>query len=94
MTLLTQSTAQEVSSGAGFQTDERFLEFSCVGQQLLLRELLPHQHLARCSECQKVKGRLAQVNADGMNLHSDDPPETCCSQSSAKAEEASRGPSH
>jgi hypothetical protein len=37
-------------------------------------ELLPQQHLASCAESYEVKGRLAKINTNGMNLHVDDPP--------------------
>jgi hypothetical protein len=41
---------------------------------LLLRELLPHQHLASCAKCNEVKGGLAKIDANRMYLHVDDPP--------------------
>src|ERR1700739_3566761 len=41
---------------------------------MALRELLLHNHLAGCAEHHKVKGRLTQVDAYRMYLHSDDPP--------------------
>jgi len=40
----------------------------------LLEKVLLHQNLARCSQCNKVKCRLAQVDAYRTNLHVDDPP--------------------
>jgi hypothetical protein len=57
-----------------FQSDQRSLQVRCVDQQLALRKLLLHKHLASCAERHKVKGSLAQVDANGMYLHSDDPP--------------------
>ena len=93
--LLTQSTAEEVSSGAGFQPDQRGLQVGRVGQQLLLRELLIHQHLTGCSKRHKVKGGLAQVDANRMNLHSHDLlSELAPSDPRLGNEEASGGPSH
>ncbi len=68
-----------MSSGASLQTDQRRLQVGGVGQQLLPGELLLNQHLAGCTQRHKVKGRLAQVDANGMYLHVDDPPVTACS---------------
>ena len=72
--LLAQSSTEKVGSGASFEPNQRSLQVSRVRQQLLLRELPLHQHLAGCPQRHEVKGRLAQVDANGMNLH-DDPPE-------------------
>lgn len=57
--LLAQSPAQQVSAGAGLEPNQRRLQVSRVRQQLLLRELPLHQHLASCTERHKVKGRLS-----------------------------------
>jgi hypothetical protein len=46
------------------QADQRGLHVRGVSQQLLLRELPPHKHLARCAERYKVKGCLAKVDAN------------------------------
>jgi hypothetical protein len=45
-----------------------------VGQQLLLREPLPHQHLAGYTKRYQVKRRLAKIDANRNYLHIDDPP--------------------
>ncbi len=68
MTLQSQGTPKEVSPGAGFQADQRSLQVGRVRQQLLLRELLLHQQLAGGSQRHKVKGRLPQVDANGLYL--------------------------
>jgi hypothetical protein len=49
---------------ARLQADQRGPHVRGVSQQLLLRELLPHKHLARCAERYKVKGCLAKVDAN------------------------------
>ena len=74
MALPVQRPAEEMGAGARLQADQRGLHVRGVSQQLLLRELLPHKHLAGCAECYNVKGRLAKIDANGMYLHVDDPP--------------------
>jgi hypothetical protein len=44
------------------------------GDELLLSELLPQQHLACCAQGYEMKGSFAEVNANRVNLHVDDPP--------------------
>jgi hypothetical protein len=62
--LLVQRPAEEVGAGARLQADQRGLHVRGVSLQLLLRELLPHKHLARCAERYKVKGCLAKVDTN------------------------------
>ena len=47
-------------------------------QKLLLCELLPHEHLACRTQRHEMKGCLAQIDANRMNLHADDPPIRSC----------------
>jgi hypothetical protein len=54
--------------------DERGLQVRRERAQLPLSKLLLQQHLAVIAESYKVKGCLAKINANGMNLHVDDPP--------------------
>jgi hypothetical protein len=54
--------------------------FRSKGDQLLLRELLFEQHPAVIAKGNKLKGRLAKINANGTNVHVDDPPDVTCQQ--------------
>jgi hypothetical protein len=45
------------------------LQVRGIAQQLLAGELLPDDHLAAFPQCHQVEARLAQVDANGMNLH-------------------------
>jgi hypothetical protein len=74
MALLSQGTAEEVSPRTRFHTNQRALHVGGEGNELLLRELLPQQHLARCAQSYEVKRRLAKIDTNRMNLHVDDPP--------------------
>ena len=42
--------------------------FAVYASQLPLRELLPHKHLAGCSECHQMKGCLIQRRNLGVHL--------------------------
>jgi hypothetical protein len=74
MALLSQNPPKEVSPRTGFHPDQAGLHIGGEDDELLLSELLPQQHLACCAQGYEVKGSLAQVNANGTNLHVDDPP--------------------
>jgi hypothetical protein len=74
VTLLLKRSAKEMCSRAGLQPDQRRLHVRGVGQQLLLREPLPHQHLAGYTKRYQVKRRLAKIDANRNYLHIDDPP--------------------
>jgi hypothetical protein len=74
MTLFSQNSAKKVSPRTGFHPDQANLHVCGEGDELLLSELLPHQHLACCAQGDEVKGSLAQVNANRTYLHLDDPP--------------------
>jgi hypothetical protein len=45
-----------------------------VQQQLLTRKFLSHYDLATVAQCHEVKGGLAEIDPDRLNLHGDDPP--------------------
>jgi len=69
MALAAQCSAEEVRAGTGFHADERVWQVRTVGEQLFARELLLADDLAALVECNQVESGLAQVNADGSNLH-------------------------
>ena len=82
-------------SGTGLQPDQRRRHVRGIGQQLPLCELLLHKHLPGRAESYQMKRRLAQVYANRMYLHIDDPPsKKLPPRSSDKPEESSGGPSH
>jgi hypothetical protein len=74
MALLPQRASEKMRSGTCFQPDQRCLHVCGVGQQLPLRELLPHQHLAGRAKRYQVKRRFAKIDANRNYLHIDDPP--------------------
>jgi hypothetical protein len=69
-----QSTTEEVSTRTCLHPDQAGLQGGGKYDELLLGELLPQQHLARCVQGYEVKGRFAEINANRTNLHIDDPP--------------------
>ena len=69
VSLFSQCGAHKVRSRAGFQADQRGRQVGSVGQQLRARELLAKQNLAALSQCNQVKGGLAQIDADGCDVH-------------------------
>jgi hypothetical protein len=74
MALLPHRASKEMCSGAGLHPHQRRLHVRGVREQLSLRELLPHQHLAGHAKRHKVKRCLAKVDANRNYLHIDDPP--------------------
>jgi hypothetical protein len=63
-----------VRSGTCLHPNQRGLHVSNECDQPLLGELLLQQQLAVIAKSYQMKGRLAKINADRMNLHVDDPP--------------------
>jgi hypothetical protein len=61
-------------SCASFQPDQRARQIRGVGQQLGTRKLPANYDLAAFSQCYQVKGGFAQIDADGCDVHDDDPP--------------------
>src|SRR5487761_1827232 len=61
-------------SGTSLQTYQGSLHVRGVSQELLPCELPPHKHLAGCAKRHEMKRCLAQVDANRMYLHVDDPP--------------------
>jgi hypothetical protein len=74
ISLLAQRASQKMRPGTCLHPDQRRLHVGGVRQQLSLRELLPHQHLAGCAKRYQVKRCLAKINANRNYLHIDDPP--------------------
>jgi hypothetical protein len=74
VTLLPHRASEKVRSGAGLKPDQRCRHVRGISQKLLPVELLPHKHLAGSAKCHEVKGCLAEVDANRMYLHVDDPP--------------------
>src|SRR5277367_1270656 len=74
MALFSQNTTEEVSTRTSLHPYQGRLHVSGEGDELLLRELLPQQHLACCAQSYEVKGSLAEINTNRTNLHIDDPP--------------------
>jgi hypothetical protein len=73
MALFSQGTAKEVSTRTCLHPDQRDLYVGCEGNELLLRELLPQQHLPSCAQGYNVKGGLAKIDTNRTNLHVDSP---------------------
>src|SRR5271168_1499141 len=71
---LRKRASEKMRPGTCLQPDQRGMHIRGVCQQLSLRELLPHQHLAGLAECDQVKRCLAKIDADRNYLHMDDPP--------------------
>ena len=69
MALIAQPGAEEMRAGTGFDANQRALQVSRVGQQLLARELLSDDGLAVLVEGDQMKCGFTQINADGSNLH-------------------------
>jgi len=63
-----------VSPRTRLHANQRDLHVRSEGDELLLGELLPQQHLARCAQSNQMKRRFAKIDTNGMNLHVDDPP--------------------
>lgn len=74
MALLAQRAAKKVSPGAGLKSNQRCREVRGKSQKLLPGEFLPNNHLAGCAKCYEMKGRLAEIDANRVYLHVDDPP--------------------
>ena len=62
--LLPQRASKKMRSRTCLQPDQRRLHVGGVRQQLSLRELLPHQHVANCAERYEMKRRLAKIDAN------------------------------
>ncbi len=67
--LLTQRAAEEVRSGTCLHPNQRGLQVGGKRDQLLLGELLLQQNRTGGAEGYEVKGRLAKIDTNGMNLH-------------------------
>jgi len=67
--LVAQRGTDEVCARTGLNADQRPRKVRRVNQQLLARELLPHDNFAVRVQRNQVKGGLAQINADGSDLH-------------------------
>ena len=73
MALIPQRPAEEVRSRARLRANQRGLQVRRECQQLLLCELLPNENLAGSSQRDKVKGGLAQIDADFIQFHGPPP---------------------
>lgn len=60
MTLFSECTGQKVGSGTCLKAQERGLELGGIGYQLRTRKLLAHWNFAVFSQCNQVKGGVAQ----------------------------------
>jgi hypothetical protein len=74
VTLFSECGSQKVCSGTRLQADQRGRQIRCIGQQLRTGKLLADENFATFSQCNQVKVGLAQIDADGCDLHGDDPP--------------------
>jgi hypothetical protein len=73
MRLLAQSLAEEMRARTGFHSNQVNLHVRSQAKKLDTRELLPHHNLSGMAQSNKVKNLLAQINADGVQVHGKPP---------------------